>query len=645
MLNQDYFVALNFLALTSQEFEFNVYRKLCEEVKQRVKSDWYRGSLPIKVSSNKTWQNERASYWISLEQEYGFQVFHCHCNDNNFLTKYVLQKALEARLASTNLQYDVSTKRFETAVRIKLKEHPEGYEVIRLEPYYLSVAKQFGFRIDFEFQKHEHVPFTRKVQRLSLSLDETYKSNRNFYVDRYAKIKTFIMDYLAHNSIFPIQGNLQHEVDVERSLYELEAKILSPKTYIFGREREGQNQFAGLRKFGPLKYLDAPVQFYFTFTDEAREYAIALYKALCGNQHTTTFAGMQEMFGVVLEKGNTQRTPLRSFKHDNIEHTINEVKNTFGKSPIQIAILPSRELKEEYYELKYYSLKADIPLQIVTLDLLRNESNFKWSVSNIGLQIFAKLRGEPWKVKPSNQNSLIIGVGQAHQLQKNEEGRFTVDKYFAYSVLMDSTGIYKDIAILGDSTEQAQYMNQIKNKIQEIVRRYQHEFKKFVIHTPFKLRNRELDAIKDSLQTLSNSLELNELEFVVMKVNTDNRFFGYYSPSNSLVPYESTCLQLSYKEYLIWFEGIQLNKPNVSKRFSGPTHIEFYYTNQNLQLSAKMQYLQDIINLSGANWRGFNAKSLPVSIYYCQLIARRIKEFKSFGYDDVQIETSTPWFL
>jgi hypothetical protein len=645
MLNPDYFVALNFLALTSQEFGFIVYRKRCDWVRTQDKADWYRGSLPIESVSNESLQGERASYWISLEPRDEFEIFHCHCRTNNFLTKYVLHKALEARLALTDLQYEVSTKCFETAIRFKVKKYLEGYEVIRLEPYYLSVASQFGFRIDFEFQKNENVPFTRKIQRLSLSLDENYKSNRNFYVDRYAKIKAFITNYLVPRKIFPIKGNLQSEINIEHSLYELKAKTLSPKTYIFGNGREGQEQLAGLRRFGPLQRLETAVQFYFSFTDNSREYAIDLYKALCGNQYATTFAGMQDIFGVVIEKNNTTRTSLRSFKEESIEHLAFEVKDTSKGLPIQITILPSKELKKEYLDLYYYSSQARIPLQNVSLELLRNESNFKWSVSNIGLQIFAKLGGKPWKVKPSNQNCLIIGVGQAHQFRKTEEGRFFINKYFAYSVLMDSSGIYKDIAILGDSTNEKQYMEQIKSKIEEIVKRYQYEFKKFVIHTPFKIKNKELNAIRDSIQALSNSLKLTDIEFVVMKVNTSNNFFGYYSQSNSLVPFESTCLQLSHKEYLIWFEGIQLNKPNVSKRFSGPTHIEFYYANQKLSDSAKMRYLQDVINLSGANWRGFNAKSLPVSIYYCQLIARRIKEFDAYGYENVQIETSTPWFL
>jgi len=645
MLNPDYSVALNFLALTTQEFWFTVYRKRCDDARTNVKPDWYRGSLPIESGSSENLQGRREFYWISLEPVDEFDSFYCWCRDNNFLTKYVLQKALKTRLALTNLQYDVSTKRFETAIRFKVKEYPEGYEVIRLEPYYLSVASRFGFRIDFEFQKNEKVDFTRKIQRLSLSLDENYKSNRNFYVDRYAKVKTFIANYLVSGNIFPIKGNLQYEIDIEHDLYKLAAKTLSPKTYIFGNSREEQDQLAGLRRFGPLQRLEKPVHFYFSFTDNSREYAIDLYKALCGNQHATTFAGMKEIFGVVIEKNNTTRTSLNSFKKDIVEHLAYEVQHTSKGLPIQITILPSKELKKEYLDLKYYSLQAKVPLQNVSLELLRNESNFKWSVSNIALQIFTKLGGKPWKVKPSNQNCLIIGVGQAHQFRKTEEGRFFINKYFAYSVLMDSSGIYKDIAILGDSTNEKQYMEQIKSKIEEIVRRYQYEFKKFVIHTPFKLKNKELNAIRDSLQALKDSLRLTDIEFVVMKVNTNNSFFGYYSQSNSLVPFESTCLQVSNKEYLIWFEGIKLNKPNVSKRFSGPTHIEFYYTNQKLSDSAKMRYLQDVINLSGANWRGFNAKSLPVSIYYCQLIARRIKEFDAYGYEDVQIETSTPWFL
>lgn len=645
MNSQNYLIDLNFLSLTSQNFEFRIYRKQREESEQGGNSDWYRGSLPISSKTNESQEAPRANYWISLNQEKGFEAFQCHCRDNHFLTKYVLQYALETQLALANLSYERSKTRFERAIRLKIKEHPEGWEVILLEPYYLSVAEKFGFLVNFEFRKRESVLFSKRVQQLSLSLDEYGKSNSNFYVDRLKKVQAFVTHILGRDRIFPLQGNLQQEIDIERSFYPVEAKELSPRTYIFGREREGQTQFTGLRQFGPLKPVDSPVHFYFTFIDECREYAVDLYQALCGKQHVTTFAGMQSVFGIFIDKHNTQRSSLRVFNRDNVQQLVQDIKATSPVAAIHIAVLPSKESKSEYFDLKYHSLQENLPLQIVTLDLLKNETAFKWSVSNIGLQIFAKLGGKPWKVKPNHQNCLIIGIGQAHQIHKNETGQTIVDKYFAYSVLMDSSGIYKDIKILGNSTNQERYLNQLQTQIGEIVRHFRGEFKQFVIHTPFKLKHRELNAIVASYKDFNKDSSLTEIEFVVMKVNTDNKFFGYDQSSNSLIPYESTCLQLSSREFLIWFEGVHHSKPKINKRFSGPTHIEFYYTNRNLSYLDKRRYLQDMINLSGANWRGFNAKSIPVSIYYCKLIAKKIKEFHALGYENFKIDTFTPWFL
>ena len=122
-------------------------------------------------------------------------------------------------------------------------------------------------------------------------------------------------------------------------------------------------------------------------------------------------------------------------------------------------------------------------------------------------------------------------------------------------------------------------------------------------------------------------------------------FFGYNIDINSLVPYESTYIKLSNKEYLVWFEGLQFHNTKTLKRYSGPIHVEFSYTNKELTTTEKIAYLQDVLNLSGANWRGFNAKSLPVSIFYPQLVSRFIKEFRDRNLQEVSISNLPPWFL
>jgi hypothetical protein len=109
------------------------------------------------------------------------------------------------------------------------------------------------------------------------------------------------------------------------------------------------------------------------------------------------------------------------------------------------------------------------------------------------------------------------------------------------------------------------------------------------------------------------------------------------------VPYESTYLQLCKDEFLLWFEGLQYHNPNINKRISGPTHIEFYYSNRELTIDDKKSYLQDVLNLSGANWRGFNSKSTPISIHYTWLVSKFIKHFSKYG--EINIENIKPWFL
>jgi len=56
-------------------------------------------------------------------------------------------------------------------------------------------------------------------------------------------------------------------------------------------------------------------------------------------------------------------------------------------------------------------------------------------------------------------------------------------------------------------------------------------------------------------------------------------------------------------------------------------------------------YLQDILNLTGANWRGFNAKAIPISMFYPQIISKFIKFFDQYNLDDIEFEDLPPWFL
>ena len=272
--------------------------------------------------------------------------------------------------------------------------------------------------------------------------------------------------------------------------------------------------------------------------------------------------------------------------------------------------------------------------------MMRARDGLKWSIANIGLAIFGKLGGKPWKLVPRNEKCLIIGIGQAHR--KIDSGGIT--RYFAYSVLSDSSGLYDSIRILSKSDNKDQYLDGLTVSIKSVLADLAERFDRFVIHTPFKLRRDEMDAVKCALDDFRKENE-NKKILVVLKFNEKSKYFGFALNNNSKVPFESSCVALGKKEYLVWFEGLQYHNPTIRRRISRPMHVEFAYSSKELSHTEEINYLQDSINLSGANWRGFNAKSLPVSIYYAKLIADYIGQFDRLGLPEIDIEDMSPWFL
>ena len=133
------------------------------------------------------------------------------------------------------------------------------------------------------------------------------------------------------------------------------------------------------------------------------------------------------------------------------------------------------------------------------------------------------------------------------------------------------------------------------------------------------------------------------IELYIVKINDKSKYFGYNLQENSLVPYESSYIKLSNKEFLLWTEGLNYHNKKVLKRYANPLHVEFYYSN--VEKCDYKSFLQDILNLSGANYRGFNSKALPVSVYYPKLVARFIKYFNELKLSYEVQEKDKLWFI
>jgi hypothetical protein len=632
----DYKIALNFLEIVTQPFQINVsVKKVLNHDHASPYPNVKRYNLPEELEKH---DSEYVPYYISEFPQLGFESVTISSETNKVLTVHKLFESLIQKCKITLRERTDFTVEdgFRKKVNFIISSSDLGNEEIWMEPYHLNISNKFGFLIGFHFNLAEGQPFNKAVQQKSLSLGPDGRENINFYADIYKKLQFFIAYF--EPKLFPLAQGL----DVKTTFKEITSKHLESKKYIFNNNRVETSQFQGVKKHGPLFGIAKNSLICFMYRPEDKPFSYELFHALKGERFGT-FPGMEAMFSFSLGKEHVTGLPLSDYSQETITAAVSQLKDIAGGRPtLPLLLIPwsrtecTSEQDDTYYRIKHQFLSKGLPTQFVSLQRLRARDGLKWSVSNIGLGSFSKLGGLPWKLQPRHDNCLIVGIGQAHR--KLSDG--TINRYFAYSVLTDSSGLYDSIKILSKSEQKDTYLNGLTESIKKVINGMAAKYDKFVIHTPFKLKTDEVDALKSGLKKVAGK------EIVVIKFNENSKYFGFSLGNNSKVPFESSCVPLGKRQYLVWFEGLQYHNPTIRRRVAKPMHVEFLYSSlSDLSDNDEISYLQDAINLSGANWRGFNAKTSPVSVYYAKIIADYIGCFDRLGLPEIDIEDMPPWFL
>ena len=610
-------IALNFLPINKNEFEFPVWCRPAISTEKRWNEDIRKYKLPDE-------KGIYTHYWVSFKQFDEAKEQKVSSSTNIDLTKFFLFTILVSKLREANIEFTQRNKEKKYSpnhlyiINEKIKR---GEKAIRFEPYYLKAKKKFGFLIDYKFLKAREDLFDSEIQRLSFSLDAEYRSNVNYHIDKYNYIYTYLKENLLKFS------NLMEDIKILENFENLAYSNLSTRKYVFSNEQEHNSQFMGLMKHGPYKIPDEELKYIYVYQKGDKDFVNDLIKALNGKTFQT-FEGFKKLGLPIQTRENTIFIPIDAFE-ENPESFLSNVNPS--KNSLIIAIFPSKE-ERFYYSLKNYCLRNEIPLQTVHLETVMDEKKLKWSVSGIALQIFTKLGGIPWIVKAENTNCLIVGIGQSIERGDN------ILRFFAYAILLESSGKFLTIEPLSSPKPKDAYVKEISEKIVEIVKKYSN-YKKIVFHVPEKIKRSTVSEIENVLK-----MRLQEnVELYIIRMNDDSKFFGYDTNNNSLVPYESSYIQLSHKEFLLWTEGLNYHNPTPRKRYSNPIYIDFYYSNQE-QINYT-SFLQDILNLSGVNYRGFNAKSLPVSMFYPKLISNFYKYFNKYKLESFMSKTAKMWFI
>jgi hypothetical protein len=561
-MKDDYRILLNFLPVVGTLPSFRVYRRPRAAAEPRPDESTAAYSLFSGATGG-----ERATYWVKGEPAEGYVEYLAAPEENHDLTRWALCRALQdaARQTLQSDQYVIDEGRFLREVALVMRTHPEGEERLLIQPYTLRATNQVGCLADYHFHLKAGVPFSRRVQQLSLSLDRHFKRNLDCYLDRDAKVRSSLKERAALFSALRLPGT-SVAVRLSAELVSLPARRLRSKVYIFANNRDSKSQFAGLRDYGPLQPLAAPPNLLFLFREQDRVAARTLATALRGakGKETVNFPGFQALFKTELQI-DAQPVVLRDLGAAAMADALGEVEARRATAPNTLPVLVLPEGGDNgYLAHKAGFAHAGIPTQVCTLRVIQDPNALKWAIANIALQVFCKAGGQPWKVRPTAEPTLVIGVSQSHKIRETGEARH-VEKYFAFTVMTDNSGLFQKIQVLGEGGDKAEYLRQLRENLRVILAEASQRFNRVVVHTSFKLRREEMDAIQKSVTEAAGQQGGNPCRFAVVKVNHKCRFFGVNPQVNSLVPYEGTAVKLGFREYLVWFEGIFPDKPTVTR--------------------------------------------------------------------------------
>lgn len=632
-------ISINFLKLKQQTQIKTIYRKIIENSSLSKAENDFRVKLPKKDSDDK-W----CLFDISTSEKDDYEPYEYKFSTNWILSIYLIYSDFLQLLGAANRDIDYYTPEKAISfkeVRFVTERFDDGATEIIAKPYHLKSKNQFGFLLNHKYSLNEGENFNRQTQIRSLSLDKSGKPNIYFYKDKKAIIETFANDILS-----PLLSS--SPLEIKTAFERLPAEQLDVKTYLVGGENKANSQFIGIKSHGPYRPMEDNVRYLFLFTERTRSLARDIYLGLLGKLFPGQFSGLKDMFSVPIHKDIVEHHLVETFDAKAIavvETKIQHLKAQYPDDKIMLVSVLPKGFKgvdaafDAYGHLKLMALRTGAYCQVITEDTFFKRDQLKWSVSNIGLQTFSKLGGAPWLVQPAKNNCLIFGIGSVQ-----EEIDDSIVRYTAYTVCLDTSGDFKYIKPLSSFEDETTYLKNLKtNLFQVLSSELGDQYRSLVLHLPYKISLNEIDVIKEVVGQVRRE---DEFEVIVVRINTQHKFFGF-SDHNTCVPYESSYVQLSKNEFLIWAEGLQYGKKVLHKRVSEPLYVDFIESRE--EWATKKDCLQDILNLTGANWRGFNSKAQPISILYSRLIAEFMKKFSHLeNVNDMSIvsaESVAPWFL
>jgi len=435
---------------------------------------------------------------------------------------------------------------------------------------------------------------------------------------------------------------------------------LPPVKLAFGNGQFGADKLRGLLAYGPYRALrETAPRFGFVFPTESRNHANKLFLAL--KNGIGLFRGVENTFRFSLSTEQVFSIPVSgvqqssSADHESNARAYAEAilawhnKQQKDRPDLFFVLHPKTadfERATPYYRAKALLLKDGILSQNVTLDLLDNSSQFEWSAANIALAAFVKLGGIPWVVGGEElDHDLVIGLGRAFLF--DYQTRRTAG-YLAFTACFSARGPLRFISLARPALSEKDYLDTLLSVVTTTLKRADQqnsEASSLTVHAPKEMGRDEMGVIHGAVRSHQKT---NVLQVLLAKVTEELSFFAIDDRFRDGVPQRGTAIQITDRDFMLYTEGRD-EKQSWSSRL--PVALRITPQGEPLAAQNALHVLRQINDLSQVNWRGFNARSKPISVYYGNLIARLLSHVAPTSVADLYQQNALSmleerlWFL
>lgn len=432
------------------------------------------------------------------------------------------------------------------------------------------------------------------------------------------------------------------------------AEIIDEPWLIFGNGVTERHTFKGLSIGGPfdihqLNRKDI-LNVLFIYPEGKKEISDYMFEKIVSGYRN--FNGFNNLFRQNLYKANELAVPIKSSDNIMIVKEYNEKLKVFlqnQKNEIDIAIIMHHGKTFFTAESPYFSTKILLaahgkPTQSIDIEkfekLIGND-NLAYYLANVSLAIYAKTGGKPWALDIGSKGSdLILGIGGT---------RVDAQNYFAFTTLFERNGTFdywaSDISKGGED-----YVKLLKNQINKVIDDYIREHpgtsvKKISFHIagkkPGKLERQAVTEVMNERKA--------DFNYALFHINTSSPFWIIDDTKDFSIPYEGLKVKLTSRDFLLMVDGYKSSGKPHNKLIKPLriTAIDFTVPYEEIHDKVK-----EIYWLTRMNWKGFQSKKIPVSVYYPRILSYLLYNLRKYDnegiFNEIMLETTLrrkAWFL